>query len=219
MCVCCFSPRICLLADASSCLLLPRPPPPPPRQVAVSDAYDRTLAQIHAWVVRAGIKTGMMALPTRDHFLASIGETGGWMAGPGLSSRPRADAPSKACSAEGQPPKHVPLPQAPPPPPATRRAEDSARGHAEGFVDAAHKLVGMIDKLYEGVEMPRRAGGAADDSSDFGALRVGKACAEGSACWQLRRAALPWAACGSHFWLLSLPPPPRAAYVQKRFYG
>ncbi len=42
----------------------------------MSDAYDRTLAQIHAWVVRAGIKTGMMALPSRDHFLASIGETG-----------------------------------------------------------------------------------------------------------------------------------------------
>jgi hypothetical protein len=75
---------------------------------AVSDAYDRTLAQIHAWVVRAGIKTGMMALPSRDHFLASIGET-----------------------------------------------EESARSHAEGFVDAAHKLVGMIDKLYAGVEMPR----------------------------------------------------------------
>lgn len=48
-----------------------------PHQDAVSDAYDRTLAQIHAWVVRAGIKTGMMALPSRDHFLASIGETGG----------------------------------------------------------------------------------------------------------------------------------------------
>lgn len=75
---------------------------------AVSDAYDRTLAQIHAWVVRAGIKTGMMALPTREHFLASIGET-----------------------------------------------EDSARHHAEGFVVAAHKLVGMIEKLYDGVEMPR----------------------------------------------------------------
>ncbi|KAL4433930.1 hypothetical protein ABPG75_000371 [Micractinium tetrahymenae] len=75
---------------------------------AVSDAYDRTLAQIHAWVVRAGIKTGMMALPTREHFLASIGET-----------------------------------------------EESARQHAEGFVDAAHKLVGLVEKLYEGVEMPR----------------------------------------------------------------
>ncbi len=38
-------------------------------------------------------------------------------------------------------------------------AEDSARSHAEGFVDAAHKLVGMIDKLYAGVEMPRQADG------------------------------------------------------------
>ena len=37
-------------------------------------------------------------------------------------------------------------------------AEESAREHAEGFVGAAHKLVGMIDKLYEGVEMPRQAG-------------------------------------------------------------
>ncbi|KAL4855989.1 Importin beta-like SAD2 [Chlorella vulgaris] len=74
---------------------------------AVSDAYDRTLAQIHAWVVRAGIKTGMMALPTRECFLTSIGET-----------------------------------------------EESALHHAEGFVVAAHKLVGMIEKLYVGVEMP-----------------------------------------------------------------
>jgi hypothetical protein len=47
-------------------------------QDAVSDAYDRTLAHIHAWVVRTGIKTGMLALPTREHFFASIGETGGW---------------------------------------------------------------------------------------------------------------------------------------------
>lgn len=34
-------------------------------------------------------------------------------------------------------------------------AEDSARQHAEGFVDAAHKLVALIEKLYAGVEMPR----------------------------------------------------------------
>jgi len=60
------------MPTAGACLLLR----PAHLQDAVSDAYDRTLAQIHAWVVRAGIKTGMMALPTREHFLASIGETG-----------------------------------------------------------------------------------------------------------------------------------------------
>lgn len=75
---------------------------------AVSDAYDRTLAAIHAWVVRAGIKAGMMALPTREHFLASIGET-----------------------------------------------EVSSRQHAVGFVVAAHQMVAHIEKLYEGVEIPR----------------------------------------------------------------
>ncbi|KDD75016.1 hypothetical protein H632_c923p1 [Helicosporidium sp. ATCC 50920] len=42
---------------------------------AVSDAYDATLAQIHTWVVRAGIKAGMIALPTRENFLKSLGET------------------------------------------------------------------------------------------------------------------------------------------------
>jgi len=41
-----------------------------------ADAYDATLGQLHAWVVRAGIKTGMMGLPTREAFLKSIGETG-----------------------------------------------------------------------------------------------------------------------------------------------
>lgn len=79
-----------------------------PLKDAVSEGYDRTLAQLHAWVVRAGIKTGMLALPTRETFLASIGET-----------------------------------------------EESARHHADGFVAAAHKLVGQIERLYEGVEMPR----------------------------------------------------------------
>lgn len=34
-------------------------------------------------------------------------------------------------------------------------AEESARQHAVGFVDAAHTLVGLVEKLYEGVEMPR----------------------------------------------------------------
>lgn len=34
-------------------------------------------------------------------------------------------------------------------------AEESALQHADGFVDAAHKLVGLVEKLYEGVEMPR----------------------------------------------------------------
>lgn len=59
----------------------------PAPQDAVSDAYDRTLAQIHAWVVRAGIKTGMMALPTREQFLTSIGETGARWGGGGLPAR------------------------------------------------------------------------------------------------------------------------------------
>lgn len=42
---------------------------------AVSDAYDETLAQLHSWVVRTGIKTGMLGLPSRDAFFTSIGET------------------------------------------------------------------------------------------------------------------------------------------------
>lgn len=42
---------------------------------AVSEAYDVTLAHIHVWVVRTGIKAGMLGLPTRDHFFTSLGET------------------------------------------------------------------------------------------------------------------------------------------------
>jgi subtilase family serine protease len=42
---------------------------------AVSDAYDETLGKLHAWVVRTGIKAGMIGLPSREHFLKSIGET------------------------------------------------------------------------------------------------------------------------------------------------
>ncbi|KAK2079908.1 hypothetical protein QBZ16_002303 [Prototheca wickerhamii] len=42
---------------------------------AVSDSYDKTLALMHTWVVRAGIKAGMIALPSREDFLLSIGET------------------------------------------------------------------------------------------------------------------------------------------------
>lgn len=42
---------------------------------SVSTAYDQTLGQLHNWVVRTGIKTGMLGLPSREHFLSSIGET------------------------------------------------------------------------------------------------------------------------------------------------
>lgn len=42
---------------------------------AVSDAYDSTLSNLHTWVVRAGIKTGMLGLPSREQFFKSIGET------------------------------------------------------------------------------------------------------------------------------------------------
>lgn len=42
---------------------------------AVSTAYDATLSQLHNWVVRTGIKAGMIGLPSREHFLDSIGES------------------------------------------------------------------------------------------------------------------------------------------------
>ncbi len=38
-------------------------------------AYDATLGLLHAWLVRTGIKAGMIGLPSREHFLQSIGET------------------------------------------------------------------------------------------------------------------------------------------------
>lgn len=43
--------------------------------LSISDAYDTTLGLMHTWVVRAGIKTGMLGLPSREAFFTSIGET------------------------------------------------------------------------------------------------------------------------------------------------
>lgn len=63
---------------------------------------------MHAWVVRAGIKAGMLGLPTRETFLKSIGET-----------------------------------------------EESAKEHAVHFTSAADSIVAEIEKLYNGVSMPR----------------------------------------------------------------
>ena len=74
----------------------------------LAEAYDTTLGLLHTWVVRAGIKTGMLGLPTRESFFASIGET-----------------------------------------------DETARTHADGFTAAADAIVAAVEKLYEGVEMPR----------------------------------------------------------------
>lgn len=51
------------------------PNPPLPPSCDCADAYDRSMAPMHTWVVRTGIKAGMIALPTREDFLESIGET------------------------------------------------------------------------------------------------------------------------------------------------
>lgn len=45
------------------------------RLAACPQAYDTTLGLLHSWLVRTGIKAGMLGLPTREHFLQSIGET------------------------------------------------------------------------------------------------------------------------------------------------
>lgn len=42
---------------------------------AVSGAYDETLGKLHTWMVRTGIKAGMLGLPSREAFFKSIGET------------------------------------------------------------------------------------------------------------------------------------------------
>ena len=149
-----------------------RPPPHHTEQDAVSEAYDRTLALLHAWVVRTGIKAGMMALPTREHFLASIGETGARVGSGGMGHRHRMlphaaagrvqegggrlRAAARAAAAALRAPAHAPHPHlAPCRLRAAPHAEESAREHAEGFVGAAHKLVGLVEALYGGIEMPR----------------------------------------------------------------
>jgi hypothetical protein len=43
---------------------------------ACYDAYNRTMAGIHTFVVRTAVKAGMYTLPTRENFLKSLGEAG-----------------------------------------------------------------------------------------------------------------------------------------------
>lgn len=42
---------------------------------ACYDAYNRTMANIHTFVVRTAVKAGMYTLPTREAFLKSLGES------------------------------------------------------------------------------------------------------------------------------------------------
>ncbi|KAK9824662.1 hypothetical protein WJX72_012151 [[Myrmecia] bisecta] len=42
---------------------------------AASDAYNATMAPIHSYLVRKAVQASMFTLPSRDHFLQSIGET------------------------------------------------------------------------------------------------------------------------------------------------
>ena len=51
-----------------------------PLRIAVSEAYDATLASMHGYMVRMAIKTSMYMLPARDTFMASIQETGASLA-------------------------------------------------------------------------------------------------------------------------------------------
>lgn len=53
-------------ADAAAALTL---------REAASSAYEEALAPIHTTIVRGVVRAGMMTLPSREHFLASIGET------------------------------------------------------------------------------------------------------------------------------------------------
>jgi hypothetical protein len=42
---------------------------------AASVAYEEVMAPFHTYVVRAGVRAGLLALPSKETFLASIGET------------------------------------------------------------------------------------------------------------------------------------------------
>jgi hypothetical protein len=43
---------------------------------ACYDAYNKTMAHIHTFVVRTAVKAGMYTLPARDTFLQGLGESG-----------------------------------------------------------------------------------------------------------------------------------------------
>jgi len=42
---------------------------------AASSAYEEALAPIHTMIVRGVVRAGMLTLPSREHFMVSIGET------------------------------------------------------------------------------------------------------------------------------------------------
>jgi hypothetical protein len=73
-----------------------RPPPPPPRQAhlrdAASEAYEASLAPFHTGLIRGVVRAGLLTLPSRDTFLAAVGETE-------ASIAPRAEEVVASCSA------------------------------------------------------------------------------------------------------------------------
>lgn len=62
--------------------------PLPPRAVpaleqAASEAYEATMAPFHTMIIRGVVRAGLLTLPSRENFLASIGETEASAAAPG----------------------------------------------------------------------------------------------------------------------------------------
>lgn len=59
---------------------------------AASEAYEATLAPFHTLFIRGAVRAGMLTLPSREHFMASIGETE-------ESAAPRCEDVIASCSA------------------------------------------------------------------------------------------------------------------------
>ncbi|KAI8468514.1 MAG: glycolipid transfer protein [Monoraphidium minutum] len=49
--------------------------PGAPLREAAGEAYEATLAPFHTMLIRGAVRAGMLTLPSREHFLAAIGET------------------------------------------------------------------------------------------------------------------------------------------------
>jgi len=78
VCVCscsCVCSCVCQTVAARTLKHAPLTPLTPHNQPRTPQAYDITLGLLHSWIVRTGIKAGMLGLPSREQFIASIGET------------------------------------------------------------------------------------------------------------------------------------------------
>ena len=100
-------------------------------KTACGEAYTNTLASAHSYMVKTAVRTSMYMLPTREHFLKSIHETGKRLCVCGAACCSCVRTLSKL---------HL--------------AESSAEESASKFIPTSEHLVKKVMMLFEGTSMP-----------------------------------------------------------------